>query len=104
MNDYQKLVDQLRARAELKCQLITPGACGTGVYLSIPAPDQSDAVLLRAAADAIEQLRVEATFHQAFQLAFYDEEEIHENCTVTIWKNSITGEQSIGWQENEQQE
>ena len=30
----------------------------------------------------------------------YDECEIHENCTVEIWKNSTTGEISIGWYEN----
>ena len=30
----------------------------------------------------------------------YDEREIHENCTVEIWKNSTTGEISIGWYEN----
>jgi hypothetical protein len=27
----------------------------------------------------------------------YDEEEIHNNCTVQILKNSVTGETSIGW-------
>lgn len=31
----------------------------------------------------------------------YDECEIHENCTVEIWKNSVTGETSIGWYEND---
>lgn len=31
----------------------------------------------------------------------YDEEEIHKNCTVQILKNSITGETSIGWWEND---
>ena len=30
----------------------------------------------------------------------YDECEIHKNCTVEIWKNSTTGEISIGWYEN----
>ena len=31
----------------------------------------------------------------------YDECEVHENVTVEIWKNSKTGEVSIGWYENE---
>ena len=31
----------------------------------------------------------------------FDEEEIHENCTVQILRNSITGETSVGWYENE---
>ena len=30
----------------------------------------------------------------------YDECEVHHNCTVEIWKNSRTGEVSIGWYEN----
>ena len=30
----------------------------------------------------------------------YDVEEIHPNCTVQIWKNSVTGEESVGWWEN----
>lgn len=31
----------------------------------------------------------------------YDQEEIHHNCTVQIWRNSVTGEESIGWWEEE---
>lgn len=30
----------------------------------------------------------------------FDQEELHENCTVQILKNSITGEMSLGWWEN----
>lgn len=30
----------------------------------------------------------------------FDECEVHENCVVEIWKNSTTGEISIGWYEN----
>lgn len=32
----------------------------------------------------------------------YDIEEIHHNCTVHILRNSVTGEQSIGWWPEEQ--
>ena len=32
----------------------------------------------------------------------YDQEEIHENCTVQILKNSMTGACSVGWWENEE--
>lgn len=34
----------------------------------------------------------------------FDEEEIHENCTVQILRNSITGEVSIGWWENDKED
>ena len=32
----------------------------------------------------------------------YDSEEIHHNCTVQILHNSVTGEQSIGWWEEDE--
>lgn len=35
------------------------------------------------------------------EVSVFDECEVHENCTVEIWKNSVTGEISIGWRENE---
>lgn len=35
------------------------------------------------------------------EVEIYDEEEIHENCTVQVWKNSHTGATSIGWWKNE---
>lgn len=31
----------------------------------------------------------------------FDQEEIHTNCTVQLWKNSKTGDVSFGWWENE---
>lgn len=37
---------------------------------------------------------------EVFANNVYDEREIHTNCTVEIWKNSVTGEISIGWYEN----
>lgn len=33
-------------------------------------------------------------------IEIYDEEEIHENCTVQVWRNSHTGATSIGWWKN----
>ena len=32
------------------------------------------------------------------ELNIYDQEEVHNNCKVTIWTNSKTGQQSIGWE------
>lgn len=31
----------------------------------------------------------------------FDECEIHKNCTVEVWRNSVTGQISVGWYENE---
>jgi len=31
---------------------------------------------------------------------FFDVEERHENCTVQILKNSVTGAESVGWWKN----
>lgn len=34
----------------------------------------------------------------------FDVEEIHHNCTVQVLTNSITGEVSVGWWENEDED
>ena len=34
----------------------------------------------------------------------FDEEEIIENCTVQILRNSVTGEISVGWWRNDKEE
>ena len=36
--------------------------------------------------------------------SFYDQEELHRNCTVQILSNSKTGEMSIGWWNNNPEE
>ena len=35
------------------------------------------------------------------EINLYDEVETHTNCTVQILRNSVTGEESVGWWENE---
>lgn len=35
------------------------------------------------------------------ELNMFDDEEIHDNCTVQIWKNTTTGETSVGWWRND---
>lgn len=53
--------------------------------------------------EAIRKLaRYEDAEEVQVSLALYDREEIHENCTVQILTNSITGAVSIGWWENGQ--
>ena len=39
---------------------------------------------------------------EEIETGIFDIEEIHHNCTVVIWRNSQTGEESIGWYENEE--
>ena len=57
--------------------------------------------------DAIEawNRRVDAVFYKdivdaSVTVPIYDLCEKHENCTVEVWKNSVTGEVSVGWYEN----
>lgn len=38
---------------------------------------------------------------QTIKTNIFDEEELHNNCTVQILKNTQTGETSTGWWENE---
>lgn len=44
--------------------------------------------------DRIPEMRIEP-------LNWYDEQEVHHNCTVHILTNTKTGEVSIGWWRNE---
>lgn len=37
----------------------------------------------------------------AVEINLFDQEEIHTNCTVQIWRNSKTGEESVGWWDND---
>lgn len=37
------------------------------------------------------------------ELNLFDQEEMHENCTVQVLTNSVTGETSIGWWENKEE-
>ena len=59
------------------------------------------------AADAIEELIAELVTtrnqlqQQTIETNIFDQEEIHPNCTVQILRNSVTGEVSVGWWENE---
>lgn len=41
-------------------------------------------------------------FEEQIQSNIFDKEEIYNNCTVQILSNSVTGEQSIGWWQNEE--
>lgn len=34
------------------------------------------------------------------EINMFDDEEIHTGCTVQVWKNTATGETSIGWWQN----
>ena len=41
---------------------------------------------------------------QTVETNLYDIEEIHHNCTVQILRNSVTGEVSVGWWPNEEED
>lgn len=60
--------------------------------------------LIQEAADAIEKLCAGEDDGFVVETTVFDQEEIHEDCTVVIWRNSVTGEESVGWYENEKEE
>ena len=43
----------------------------------------------------------ESTLPDLIETNLYDQEEVHHNCTVQILRNSVTGEVSVGWWEND---
>ena len=93
MTDYTEMIKRLRACAEGDCRH----------YLRI-AGEACVAPLLREAADAIEALAPFAPDSFVVETTVFDEEEVHEDCTVVIWRNSVTGEESIGWYESDKEE
>jgi len=46
-------------------------------------------------------VRNESINNTVVKTDIYNIEEVHPNCTVQIWRNSQTGEESIGWWPNE---
>lgn len=54
-----------------------------------------------AIANAYEVVEVDNDGNtQNVSVRIFDVEELHENCTVQVLENSITGDVSIGWWEN----
>lgn len=37
------------------------------------------------------------------EMAFYDQVETYENCTVQVLTNTVTGDVSVGWWKNEEE-
>lgn len=81
-NVYELLVDRLKYCAD------ESGGCGLCKYSDEGCGNRK---LKMDAVRAIED------FIHPESCGIYDLEEIHENCTVQVWKNSVTGEVSIGW-------
>lgn len=48
----------------------------------------------------VSPLTPECPGNGAIEINVFDECEIHTDCTVEIWRNSVTGQVSIGWWEN----
>ena len=67
--------------------------------------DQMDGAALTMP-ETIRQLRAIADELAAkdINVPIYDEEEIYHNCTVQVWRNSKTGEVSIGWWKEDEDE
>ena len=86
MNKYEEVIERLKycANADVPdCERCGYFQCGCSLT-----------ALMMAAAEAID------SFVHPESSGLYDLEEVHENCTVQIWKNSITGEVSVGWYED----
>lgn len=38
--------------------------------------------------------------YESITYNIFDKEEVHTDCTVTVWSNTLTGDNSVGWAEN----
>lgn len=90
MADFMNLINRLRLAAVL---------------------NPRDYAFLTEAADVITLLQKDATAPyivangeiMSVEPNIYDQEERHENCTVQILRNSVSGEISVGWWENKEE-
>ena len=85
IDGYGELISRLRELAEW--------AEGNIWEVPIDLPDR-----LTQAANALENAQ------NGVESNLYDQEEVHDNCTVQILRNSYTGKISIGWYENKNKE
>lgn len=60
------------------------------------AQHPSWARMMNAAADRLAEANTKV------ETNIYDREEIHENCTVQVLTNTVTGDVSIGWWKNKE--
>lgn len=63
--------------------------------------DNDDKELFDAIIDQQPTVELKESETEFVNISIYDIEEIHENCTVQVLKNSVTGDVSVGWWENE---
>lgn len=59
--------------------------------------------LRRYESTGLEPDEIDRVKQREIEVGIYDREEIHENCTVQVLTNSVTGEVSVGWWENEEE-
>ena len=86
MNQHEMLAARLRECAQ---------TCGCGAC-RYSYDGCSHYKILMAAAETLE------SYIHPESSGLYDIEEVHDNCRVEVWKNSVTGEVSVGWYESEE--
>lgn len=89
----EELIAELRAR----CWCLVYGDDCSKCDEDLPILCRSERELFKASADMLEE-----DGHKVIETNIFAVEEVHHNCTVQILRNSVTGEQSIGWWPEEQ--
>lgn len=67
--------------------------------LSATPEEQEEARLMALA--ALKMAKAGIIGPTTVKTSIYDECEIHKDCTVEIWRSSVTGDTSVGWWPNE---
>lgn len=104
--DTEVLAEQLR----LTCGLSVPASDNSGMargyrlaYTHILAMLETGQLATVELPEALPDAP-EGSVVSVRTVPVYDTEEIHHGCTVQVWSNSQTGEQSIGWWYEDQDE
>lgn len=75
---------------------------GCAEYVDCIYVDSEDIEAIDMAISALE--KQEGKKPITVETNIYDQEEIHHGCTVQILRNSVTGEVSVGWWEEKEEE
>lgn len=84
----------------LKCDPRAYAECPTRQYCGASAADCD--FMEGSECDQFNQQVLSRPIITHMDVSFFDKQEIHPNCTVQVLTNTVTGDVSVGWWNNEE--
>ena len=107
--NYEKAEIRINSKAtdELQMQSLYHEMLHGMLVLIVRNEESSDESFVQCLSNALYQsfqLKRADSADEKVEINVFDEEEIYHNCTVQVLRNSITGETSVGWWKNSEDE